>query len=165
MNVGVQSRPGTQHDVGVDYVRRVFVNTLLLGEIDYNRFNRFINGVQTPVIPQCTSAAQRNDRTRNARTAPSRFWTPGGREVYNGLLAKLDKRLSSATCSRLRTRSPTGRHQRDHEPDNYFESYVRSARVTSLNVSALADLPWDIPDRRHLGDVEPRAGHAQHLQR
>ncbi len=60
MNVGVQHDLGHDMVLNVDFVRRVFVNTLL-GALDYNRFNRRINGVQSPVIPICTSTAQRND--------------------------------------------------------------------------------------------------------
>ena len=144
MNVGVQHDLGHDMTVGVDYVRRVFVNTLL-GEIDYNRFNRFINGVQTPVIPQCTSAAQRNDPNAQCSNGAVTFWTPGGREVYNGLLAKLDKRLSKrylftasyAFTDRAGINGITNL-------DNYFESYGPIGARHLLNVSALADLPWDI---------------------
>ncbi len=47
MNVGIQHDLGHDMVLNVDFVRRVFVNTLL-GALDYNRFNRRINGVQTP---------------------------------------------------------------------------------------------------------------------
>ncbi len=144
INVGIQRELPHNMTVGVDYVRRAFVNTLL-GEIDYNRFNRFINGVQTPVIPQCTSAAQRNDPNAQCSNGAITFWTPGGREVYNGVLAKLDKRFSKrylftasyAFTDRAGINGVTNL-------DNYFESYGPIGGHHLLNVSALADLPWDI---------------------
>lgn len=92
MNLGVQHQFGRDMVLNVDYVRRVFVNTLL-GELDLNRYNRFINGVQTPVIPKCTSAAQQADVNAQCSTGPITFWIPGGRQAYNGVLVKLDKRF------------------------------------------------------------------------
>src|SRR5438093_332580 len=144
MNVGVQREFGHETTVAVDFVRRVFVNTLL-GSIDYNRFNRWIGGVQTPVIPQCTSAAQRNDPTAQCSNGAITFWTPGGREVYNGLLLKLDKRFSHrylftasyAFTDRAGINGITNL-------DNYFESYGPTGARHLLNVSALADLPWGV---------------------
>ena len=65
MGIGVQRE--LRHDMvlSADFVRRVFVNTLM-GELDLNRFNRRINGVQTPVIPKCVGTHRRIP-TRNAR--------------------------------------------------------------------------------------------------
>ena len=71
MNVGVQHDLGHDMVLNVDFVRRVFVNTLL-GALDYNRFNRRINGVQTPVIPRCTSTAQLNDPNAQCSAGASR---------------------------------------------------------------------------------------------
>ena len=93
MNVGIQHDLGHDMVLNVDFVRRVFVNTLL-GALDYNRFNRRINGVQTPVIPRCTSTAQQNDPNAQCSAGSITFWTPAGRDVYNGLLVKFDKRFS-----------------------------------------------------------------------
>ena len=92
MNVGVQRQITNDMVLSVDFVRRVYLNTLL-GEIDYNRFNRFIQGVQTPVIPICAKA-QSNDPAVNCSNGPITFWTPGGRSVYNAMLVKLDKRFT-----------------------------------------------------------------------
>ncbi|HKE56627.1 MAG TPA: carboxypeptidase regulatory-like domain-containing protein, partial [Pyrinomonadaceae bacterium] len=97
MNIGVQRELRQDMVLTVDFARRVFVNTLL-GALDYNRFNRFlnVNGVptQSPVIPRCT-AAQALIVSAQCSTGSITFWTPGGREVYNGLLVKLDKRFSN----------------------------------------------------------------------
>ena len=53
-NIGVQRQISDDMVLSVDFVRRVYLNTLL-GDLDYNRYNRFINGVRSPVIPVCTS--------------------------------------------------------------------------------------------------------------
>ena len=49
-NFGVQRQIARDFVLTVDYARRVFNHTDL-GALDYNRFNRYVNGVQTPVIP------------------------------------------------------------------------------------------------------------------
>jgi hypothetical protein len=129
----------------VDFARRVFVNTLL-GALDYNRFNRFlnVNGVptQSPVIPRCT-AAQAQDVNAQCSTGGITFWTPGGREVYNGLLVKLDKRFSNRylfTASyALTNRSAVNGIS---NLDNWFANWGPTGARHNLNVSALVDLPW-----------------------
>jgi len=148
MNIGVQRE--LRHDlvISVDFVRRVFVNTLL-GELDLNRFNRFlnVNGVptQSPVIPKCTSAqvAARNPNDQ-CSNGPITFWVPGGRGVYNALLVKLDKRLSNRflfTASYALT-AQSGINGITNL-DNYFETYGPQGSRHLLNVSALVDLPWN----------------------
>jgi hypothetical protein len=94
MSIGLQRELPWNMVLSADLVRRVFVNTLL-GELDYNRFNRRINGVQTPVIPRCANAAQVNDPNANCSSGSITFWTPAGRNVYNAALVKLDKRFSN----------------------------------------------------------------------
>ncbi|MFN7947385.1 MAG: carboxypeptidase regulatory-like domain-containing protein [Blastocatellia bacterium] len=142
MNIGVQRQLTSDMVLTVDFVRRVFVNTLL-GSLDYNRFNRYINGVQTPVIPRCTSTAQANDPNAQCSTGSITFWTPGGRGVYNGLLVKLDKRFSKRylfTASYALT-GQSGVNGISNL-DNWFETYGPQGSRHILNVSALADLPW-----------------------
>ena len=91
-NIGVQRQIQKDLVLHVDFIRRVYLNTLL-GEVDYNRYNRFINGVRTPVIPVC-SAAQKNVPGVECSNGQITFWTPGGRAVYNAMLVKLDKRFA-----------------------------------------------------------------------
>jgi carboxypeptidase family protein len=145
MNLGIQRDIGHDAVASVYYVRRVFVNTLL-GELDYNRFNRRINGVQTPVIPKCTSTLQQNDPSAQCSTGEISFWTPGGRGVYNAMLVKLDKRFSKRhqfTVSYALT-GQSGVNLIDSEVvnmDNYFASYGPQGSRHILNVSALVELP------------------------
>ncbi|NOT61102.1 MAG: TonB-dependent receptor [Acidobacteria bacterium] len=145
MNFGVQRDLGHDMVLTVDLVRRVFVNTLL-GELDYNRFNRFVNvnGVptQSPVIPRCT-AAQSTVVTAQCSNGAITFWTPGGRQVYNGILTKLDKRFSKRylfTASYALTKQHGNNGVVDL--DDYFASYGPQGARHILNVSGLVDLPW-----------------------
>ncbi len=149
MNLGFQRDLGHDMVLNVDLVRRVFVNTLL-GALDYNRFNRFVNGVQTPVIPRCDSrvtdpTSNLNPANVNAQcsTGAITFWTPAGREVYNGLLVKLDKRftkryLFTASYALTSRHAINGISNLDNRAANWGPTGARHI----LNVSGLVDLPW-----------------------
>jgi hypothetical protein len=140
MNIGVQRELRRDMVLTVDYVRRVFVNTLL-GSLDYNRFDRFINGVQTPIIPRCAAVDRLNPAIQCSNGGIT-FWTPGGREVYNGLLVKLDKRFSNRylfTASYALTARSGFSEIRNL--DNWFQTYGPQGPRHILNVSALVDLP------------------------
>src|SRR5580765_7955619 len=149
MNIGVQRELPGNMIVAVDFVRRRFEDTLI-GALDLNRFNRFINGVQTPVIPQCTTAAQRSDPNAQCSNGVISFWTPGGRERYNGLLVKLDKRFSHRYLFGA-SYAFTDRNTINALPsvgipnlDNYFESYGPTGARHLLNMSALIDFPGNV---------------------
>ena len=94
MSLGVQRELPGNMVLGVEFVRRNFDDTLL-GSLDLNRFNRFVNGVQTPVIPRCLTAADSANPNAQCSNGPITFWTPGGKERYQALLVKLDKRYSN----------------------------------------------------------------------
>ncbi len=141
MNLGIQRDIGHEMAASVYYVRRVFTNTLL-GQIDYNRFDRRINGLQTPVIPRCTSLAQRDDPTAQCSTGGISFWTPAGRGVYNAMLVKLDKRFSKRHQFTV-SYALTGQSGINTivDLDQYFASYGPQGARHILNVSALVELP------------------------
>ncbi len=142
MNVGVQRDLGHDMVLQVDLVRRVFVNTRFDG-VDLNRFNRFVNGVQSPVIPRCTSAAQLNSPTTNCSAGPITFWVPGGRQVYNAMLLKVDKRF---TKKFLFTASYALTDQKGHNGivnlDNFNQSFGPQGARHIFNFSGVMDLPW-----------------------
>jgi carboxypeptidase family protein len=142
MNIGVQREVMRDMVLTVDYVRRVFVNTLL-DEIDYNRFDRRINGVRTPVIPVCSTQAQRNNPTAQCSTGSISFWTPGGRGVYNALLLRLDKRLSNR-FQFTASYALTGRNEVDDivNLDNWFEGYGPQGSRHIFNISGKVVMPW-----------------------
>jgi hypothetical protein len=156
MSLGVQRELPGNMVLGVEFVRRNFDDTLL-GSLDLNRFNRFVNGVQTPVIPRCTTAAESNNPNAQCSNGAITFWTPGGKERYQALLMKLDKRyshrylfgVSYALTSRDTVNGVSNL-------DNYFESYGPSAARHLLNVSALVDLPGNI----QLGIISAMASRA-----
>ncbi len=147
--IGIQRELRRDMVLSVDYVRRVFVNTLL-GSLDYNRFNRFINGVQSPVIPRCT-AAQSSNPAAQCSNGIITFWTPGGRSVYNAMLVKLDKRFSNRyffTGSYALT-GLSGNNGPPNTPnvivislDNYFASYGPRGSRHIFNFSGNVELPW-----------------------
>jgi hypothetical protein len=148
-SVGIERELSGDVIIGVEYVRRRFEDTLI-GSLDLNRFNRFINGVQTPVIPRCTTAAQRSDPNAQCSNGSITFWTPGGHETYNALLVKLDKRFSHrylfGASYALTSRDTINTIPGSTIPnlDNYFESYGPTGARHLLNVSALIDLPWNV---------------------
>lgn len=142
MNIGMQRDLGHEMVVNVDFVRRVFVNTLL-GELDLNRFNRRVGGVQSPIIPICTTAAQRSDPTAQCSVGSITFWVPGGRSTYNGLLVKLDKRFSRHFLFTA-SYALTDNHGINgiNNLDNYFSTWGPQGGRHSLNVSGIVEMPW-----------------------
>ena len=144
MSLGVQRELPRNMVLGVELVRRRFDDTLL-GSLDWNRFNRFINGVQTPVIPRCTTAAEQANPNAQCSTGPITFWTPGGQETYNAMLLKLDKRFSNRWLFGA-SYALTSRTAIDgiSNLDNYFANEGPSGPQHLLNLSALVDLPGNI---------------------
>ena len=140
-DVGLQRE--LRHDLvlDVDFVRRVYLDTLL-GEIDYNRYNRYINGVRTPVIPVCP-AAQKNTPGVECSNGPITFWTPGGRSVYNAMLVKLNKRFAhryqfTASYALNDQHGYNGIVNLDH----WNASWGPQGSRHILNLSGVVDLPW-----------------------
>ncbi|HEX9000025.1 MAG TPA: hypothetical protein VGB07_09010, partial [Blastocatellia bacterium] len=142
MNAGIQRDLGHDMVLNVDFVRRVYVN-LLLGELDLNRFNRRVNGVQAPVIPLCTTAAQRADVNAQCSTGGISFWVPGGRGTYNAMLVKLDKRFSNRYLFTA-SYALTNNHGINgiNNLDNYARTWGPQGGRHLLNLSGLVDLPW-----------------------
>ncbi len=142
-NLGVQRQ--IRHDLVVhaDFIRRVYLNTLL-GEPDYNRYDRYINGVRTPVIPVCSSA-EKNTPGVECSNGPITVWTPGGRAVYNGLLLKVDKRFSRR-YQLTASYALTGQYGYNGlvDLDHWNASWGPQGARHILNVSALVDLPWGV---------------------
>ena len=63
--MGVQRELGWGYVVTADYALRQGEN-VSQGELDYNLNSRYINGVQTPVIPACSTPASCSWPARNA---------------------------------------------------------------------------------------------------
>ena len=141
MSIGIQREVTRDLVITADFVRRVFVHTNI-GDIDYNHFNRFINGVQTPVIPIC-QGAQADDPSAECSTGPITFWTPGGRGTYNALLVKANKRLSRR-LQFIASYALQAQHGLNgiYDNDNWFSSYGPQGAHQMLCISGIADLPW-----------------------
>ncbi len=140
-NLGVQHQLRSDMVLSVDFVRRVYLN-VLLDDLDYNRYNRFINGVRTPVIPACTGN-QASIVGFNCSTGPITFWTPAGRNVYNAMLVKLDKRFSHRTQFTV-SYALQNQHGYNgiYDLDNWRQAYGPQGARHVLNASAIVDLPW-----------------------
>jgi hypothetical protein len=140
-NVGIQRQLRSDMVLTVDFVRRVFNHTDL-GEMDLNRYNRYIGGVQTPVIPKCTPA-QASTPGVECSNGPITFWTPAGRTIYNGLLARLDKRFSNhLQFTASYSLNDNHGYGGFWNLDNYQASYGPSGSRHNLNISGVYDLPW-----------------------
>ena len=140
-SLGVQRQITNNMVVSVDFVRRVYLNTLL-GALDYNRYNRFINGAQTPVIPVC-QGDQVSDPTAECSTGAMNFWTPAGRSVYNAMLVKVDKRFAKR-YQFTASYALTDQHGYNgiYNLDQWNSSWGPQGSRNILTVSAIADLPW-----------------------
>jgi carboxypeptidase family protein len=152
INLGVQRELARDLVLSADFAWRRFLHTYLPG-IDYNRFNRRINGVQTPVIPVCTSE-QRNDVTAVCSAGPITFDSTSGTADYKGLLVRLEKRFSRRT--QFLVSYALGSFKGTNglggvafpgtgfNNDNWSESYgpLPTDQRQTLNLSGFVDLPW-----------------------
>lgn len=140
-NIGVQRELRKDLVLSVDFARRVFLNTNL-GEYDQNRFNRFVNGVQSPVIRRC-GAAESSTPGVQCSNGPITFWLPGGRNVYNGLLMKLDKRFARRHQFTV-SYALTSQHGYNGlaNLDQFNASWGPQGARHVLNVSGIVELPW-----------------------
>ncbi len=141
-----QTSIGVQHDLGhgmvlqADYARRQAVN-YSLGEVDQNLFNRYINGVRSPVIPVCT-ASQVFVPGQECSTGSITFWTDQGRSIYNGLLVKFSKRMShhlqfTAAYALQRETAETV-----WDDSNWMAGYGQILPHNNVNFSGLYQMPW-----------------------
>jgi hypothetical protein len=140
-NLGAQREIRKDLVLTVDYVRRVFLN-VDLGAFDFNHYNRYINGIQTPVIPKCTGA---NASTPGVECSngPITFWNPGGRNVYNGFLAKLDKRFANRyqfTASWSLSR--TSGYDTLYNQDDWNAAWESGKWGQNLNIVATYNMKW-----------------------
>ncbi len=142
-SIGVQRDLGHDMVLTVDWARRQGENTNL-GEVDLNHFTRYINGVQTPVIPIC-SPAQYYVAGQECSTGAITFWTPEGRSVYDGLLVKVNKRFShhfNFVASYALQKSLS--EDASQDPLNFMAGYGPTPGLgrQNLNIAGTVTLPW-----------------------
>ena len=142
LSVGVQRDLGAGFVLTADYAMRQGEN-LSQGELDYNLNTRY-NGsaVSNPVIPACTGA-QLFVVGQQCSAGAITFWTPQGRARYNGLLMKLNKRLShrytfTASYQLASNRANTG----VQDLLNRGASYAPVLARQTLNVAGTVHLRW-----------------------
>jgi len=142
-SLGLQHEISRDFVINVDVVRRVFNHTLL-GELDMNRFNRFINGVQSPIIPKCTGN-QGSIIGFECSNGSITFWEPASRSTYMAMLVKADKRLSrhfqfTASYALQSAYGYNGVYNMDHWNSTWGPQGARNV----LNVSGVIDIPYGI---------------------
>jgi hypothetical protein len=141
-----QTSIGFQGDVGhgmvltADWARRQGVN-VSLGEVDQNLFNRYINGVQSPVIPLCTPA-QNFVPGQECSTGTITFWTDQGRAIYEGLLVKLQKRFSSRYTFQASYALQKATSTTVWDDANYFAGYGQYLAHHNVNFAGYVNMPW-----------------------
>lgn len=162
MSLGIQRELRRDMVISADFVRRVFENEQY-GDIDLNRFNRYINDVQTPVIPICTGS-QASNPSAECSTGSISFWQAGARDTYTALLIKVDKRFahryqftaSYALQSQMGVNGIVNLN-------NYDQSWGPQAPRNVLHVVGTVQLPWGfslgvISTTSSTGPVEPIIG-------
>ena len=139
-SIGIQRDLGHDFMVQADWARRQNENTQLIG-IDLNHFNQFVNFQRTPVIPQCTISPDLNPNDE-CSTGALAFQENQGRAIYEGLLVKLQKRLSkhyqfTASYAYQNLNALVG----VVNFYNWFQSYGPTIPRQNLNVSGVVNLP------------------------
>ncbi|HLJ51465.1 MAG TPA: TonB-dependent receptor [Bryobacteraceae bacterium] len=140
-SLGIQRQISNDFAISADFVYRHFLH-LTERDQDLNLFNRFVNGVQTPVIPICSSAQQLVPNAPCSNGSVEVI-TSGGRSVYKGLLVKLDKRFSH----RYQLQASYALQGQDgingiYNLQNYYKYWGPQGPRSILNVSGMVDLPW-----------------------
>jgi hypothetical protein len=139
-SIGIQRDLGHDMLLQADFARRLNINTQL-GSIDLNHFNKFINGVRTPVLPVCTTAPDL-DPNHLCSTGVLNFLENQGRAVYQALLMKLQKRFAN----RYQFTASYAYQNLDGlstivNLDNWFQAYGPLIPRHNLNVSGVVELP------------------------
>jgi Carboxypeptidase regulatory-like domain len=141
INAGIQRDLGHNMVLTADYAMRQGEN-VSQGELDWNLNSRFINGARQPVIPAC-APSQLFVVGQECSSGPITFWTPQGRSRYNGLLMKLNKRLSSRTQFTVSYQlANLNADTSVQDLLNYYSSYGPQIPRHTLNVAGSVLLPW-----------------------
>src|SRR5580704_10829297 len=151
-----QTSIGVQHELPwgmvaqADYVRRVGIN-VSLGEIDLNQFTRtFADGAPNPIIPVC-KPSQNFVAGAECSTGAITFWEDQGHQVYQGLLAKVQKRFAHRIA--FQASYAYQRDWSDNYPvpggttqvwdlNNWQSSYGQDLAHHNFNFAGTVELPW-----------------------
>ena len=140
-----QTSLGVQRDLGhgivltADWARRQGEN-VSLGEVDLNLFNRYLNGVQTPVIRRC-AASELYTAGIECSTGTITFWTDQGRAVYDGLLVKVTKRFEHRFQFTASYALQKGLNETVWDDTNWMAGYGEYLPRHNLNLAGTVQLP------------------------
>ena len=144
-SIGVQRELPGGIVAQVDYVRRLGINTTL-GEIDLNHYTQ----LGTPVIPPCTPA-QNFVASAQCSTGAITFWEDQGRQSYNAMLVKVQKRFANrfafqasyALQRNLTNNYPVpGGTTQVWDLTNWRSSYGEDLAHHNFNFAGTVDLKW-----------------------
>jgi hypothetical protein len=140
-SIGIQRDLGHGMVITADWARRQGEN-VTLGERDLNLFNRFL-GTTTPVpvIPRCTASPD-FDPTHQCSTGSITFWTDQGRSVYDGLLVKFVKRMSSRYQFQVSYAFQKNLGETVWDELHWMAGYGETLPRHNLTVSGTVNLPW-----------------------
>ena len=128
--------------ISADFVYRHFIH-LTERDLDANKYNRYVNGVQTPVLRICGS--QPTDALPGAPCSQGGVGViySGGTSQYKALLVKLDKRFSHRYQMQV-SYALQGQNGQNgvYNLDNWNQYYGPQSPRHLLNVSGIVDLPW-----------------------
>lgn len=140
-SLGVQRQIKPDLAISADVVYRHFIHTTLR-DVDMNKYNRYVNGVRTPVLPVCTSAQQLAPKAPCGNGVVG-ITNSGGTSRYTGLLVKLDKRFSHRYQAQVSYALQAQRGINGiYNLENYFQYAGPQGPRHILNVSGIVDLPW-----------------------
>ena len=140
-SLGVQRQLTNDFAISADVVYRHFIHTTLRS-LDMNRYHRYVNGVQTPVLPICTGDQALVPKAPCANGGVG-ITNSGGTSQYKGLLVKLDKRFSHRYQMQVSYALQAQRGINGvYNLDNFFQYYGPQGPRSILNVSGIIDLPW-----------------------
>lgn len=140
-SIGVQRQLTKDWALSADFVYRHFLHQQLRDE-DLNHYYRYIDGVQTPVIPFCPGDLVLAPKAPCSNGGVGVIIS-GGRTNYKALLMKLDKRFSSKYQMQVSyaLQSQTGING-IYNNDNWFQYWGPQASHSILNISGTVELPW-----------------------
>jgi hypothetical protein len=140
-SLGVQRQVNSDFAISADFVYRHFLHQQIR-DVDLNHFQRYINGVQTPVVPVCPSSLTLTPGAPCSNGGVGEIIS-GGRTVYRALLIKADKRFAhryqlQASYAFQDQQGINGIYNND----NWFQYFGSQGPRSILNVSGLVELPW-----------------------
>lgn len=141
-SLGVQHQLKPDLAISADFVYRHFIH-LTERDLDANKYNRYVSGVQTPVLRICGTLPTDALPGAPCSTGGVGVIYSGATSQYKALLVKVDKRFSHRYQMQVSyaLQSKTGQNG-VYNLDNWNQYYGPQLPKSLLNVSGIVDLPW-----------------------